>query len=127
MLFLEPIFWLAMNLYHEGRGESRAGKVAICHVVLNRAQDRGKGLKEIILAPAQFSWANGGARPRVGEYEALLECFEAAAIALDERLAGKNFKGADHYHATSMSPYPSWAKNMKVVAVVDRHVFYRDN
>ena len=126
MLFLDSIFWLAMNLYHEARGESVAGQVAVSHVVLNRAQKRGKSLKEIILQPYQFSWANSGARPKVGDYEALLQCFESAALALNERLEGKNFKGADHYHATYMDPYPSWAKDMKVIATVGNHIFYKD-
>ena len=124
MYFLESIFWLAMNLYHEARGESVAGQVAVAHVVLNRAQKRGKSLKEIILQPYQFSWANSGARPAIAEYEALLQCFESAMIALNERLEGKTLKNADHYHAKSVSP--SWARNMKVIATVGNHIFYKD-
>lgn len=128
MLFLEPIFWLAMNLYHEARGESVAGQVAVAHVVINRAQKRGKSLKEIILQPYQFSWANSGARPSVDEYEAMLQCFESAAIALNERLEGKNFKGADHYHEKHMKPFPKWATapSMKLIATVGNHIFYKD-
>lgn len=31
---------LAQNIYHEARGEPMVGKVAVAHVVLNRAADR---------------------------------------------------------------------------------------
>lgn len=125
MPFLEAVFWLAMNLYNEARGESLAGKIAVAHVVLNRAEQKGKPVKAIVLEPMQFSWANGGARPAVKEYDALLECFQAAAHTLNERLEGKTLKGADHYHATYMSPFPSWAKSMKVIATIGNHIFYR--
>ena len=69
MLFLESIFWLAMNIYHEARGEQLAGQVAVGHVVLNRAERQGKPVKDIVLAPYQFSWANGDARPSVSDYD----------------------------------------------------------
>ena len=125
MPFIESIFWLALNLYHECRGEPLAGQIAVAHVVMNRAEKRGKSLREIVLQPYQFSWANGGARPKITEYEALCECFEAAVQALGERLEGKSFSHADHYHEKSMSPSPSWTKDMAKVATVGNHIFYR--
>ena len=123
MYFLESIFWLAMNLYHEARGEPISGQVAVAHAVLNRAKTRGLTVKEGAPQRKQCSWANDGARPAVAEYEALLQCFESAMIALNERLEGKTLKNADHYHAKSVSP--SWAQGMKVVAEIGDHIFYR--
>ena len=35
---------LAMNIYHEARGESLAGQVAVADVVLNRVDDQLKDL-----------------------------------------------------------------------------------
>ena len=55
MPFIESIFWLALNLYHECRGEPLAGQIAVAHVVMNRAEKRGKSLREIVLQPYQFS------------------------------------------------------------------------
>ena len=125
MFFLEPIFWLAMNIYHEARGEQLAGQVAVGHVVLNRAERQGKPVKDIVLAPYQFSWANGNARPSVNDYDSMLESFEAAAIVLNERLEGKTLGGADHYHAITMSKFPTWVKGMTVVKTIGNHRFYR--
>ena len=39
MPFIESIFWLALNLYHECRGEPLAGQIAVAHVVMNRAEE----------------------------------------------------------------------------------------
>ena len=32
--------------------------------------------------------------------------------------------GATHYHANWMETYPSWSKKKKVMASIDRHIFY---
>jgi len=50
--------YLAQNVYHEGRGESTAGQLAIAQVTLNRlACGRyGKDLAAVIFKPYQFSW-----------------------------------------------------------------------
>lgn len=119
------LMWLALNAYHEAMGESFEGQVAVCHVVLNRAADRRKSVKETVLAPMQFSWANGGARPAIKDYAALESCFKAADQAANkERPQGDNLQGADHYYADYIAK-PSWAKGMKQVAKIGRHIFFR--
>ena len=121
----EDLFWLAINAYHEARGEAYEGIVAVCHTVLNRRASRKMTVKEVVLQPKQFSWANGGARPAIKDYAAFQRCMEAAKTAAKERLQGDTLLGSDHYHATDMPQYPSWAKNMKQVARIGGHVFYR--
>ena len=121
----EDLFWLAVNAYHEARGEGHEGMVAVCHVVLNRVAGKKRSVKEVILQPLQFSWANGGARPPIKDYSAFQRCMEAAKTAEKEQLQGDTLLGADHYHATDMPQYPSWAKGMKQVARIGGHVFYR--
>ena len=122
---IEDLFWLAINAYHEARGESYEGIVAVCHTVLNRAVAHKMTVKEVVLQPKQFSWANGGARPAINDYSALQRCMEAAKTSEKERRQGDTLLGADHYHATNMPQYPSWAKSMKQVARIGGHVFYR--
>lgn len=121
----EDLFWLSVNAYHEARGESYDGVIAVCHVVLNRAVGRKRSVKEIVLQPLQFSWANGGARPAIKDYAAFQRCMEAARSAEKERMQGNTLLGADHYHALSMPKFPPWAKAMKEVARIGGHVFYR--
>jgi len=119
------LMWLAINAYHEARGETFEGQVAVCHVVLNRAAGRRKTVKETVLAPMQFSWANGGTRPAIKDYVALESGMKAADQAANkERPRGDNLQGADHYYADYID-MPSWAKGMKQVAKIGRHIFYR--
>lgn len=124
----DDLFWLAVNAYHEARGQGFEGMVAVCHVVCNRAASRRGPIKFHVLAPWQFSWANNGARPPIKEYEAFEECLRAAMTCIEERHSGSNLSGADHYYASTGKnaiPAPSWAKNMKTVAKIGDHLFLR--
>lgn len=125
MITADDLFWLSVNAYHEARGEPFEGIVAVCHVVLNRAANKRKSVKETVLQPMQFSWANGDARPPIKDYASLESCMRAADQAANrERPAGDNLQGADHYYADTIK-MPSWAKSMKQVAKIGHHIFYR--
>ena len=120
----EDLFWLAMNAYHEARGESDEGVKAVCHVVLNRCKKRKRSVKEVVLQPYQFSWANDGARPAVREYDAFIRCMLLAERAAQEDAQGQTLSNADHYFADYITP-PVWAKEMAKVAKIGKHTFYR--
>jgi len=124
------LFWLAVNAYMEAQGESWDGQKAVCHVVLNRATNQRKSIKDIVLAPFQFSWANNGARPPIKNYEAFATCLEAAQEAIKERSAGYSLLGGDHYYAyqgLNAIPEPYWVKKgqMREVARIGNHIFFR--
>lgn len=121
----QQIFWLAINIYHEARGESLEGQIAVGHVVMNRALKKHKTCKEIILQPWQFSWHNGNAFPPITDYDALRASCNAAEDVIEERLDGKNLFMADHY----FNPHvvlPDWAKNMTLIKRIGNHDFYRE-
>jgi spore germination cell wall hydrolase CwlJ-like protein len=117
--------WLALNCYHEARGETFTGMVAVCHVVLNRMQSRRFGcVKDVVLQPWQFSWGNEGARPAIKDYASLEKCFEAADVCLAEREAGNILEGAEYYFADYIDP-PTWSKDMTKVCKIGRHTFFK--
>jgi len=124
MMKAEDLFWLSVNAYHEARGEPFDGIVAVCHVVLNRQVAKHITVKAVVLAPMQFSWANGDARPAIKDYESFQMCMAAAMRAYEERFDGNTLLGADHYYADYIK-MPRWAQNMKQVAKIGRHIFYR--
>ena len=106
------------------------GMKAVCHVILNRSRNKKRSVKDIVLAPWQFSWANNGARPPIREYEAFATCLEVAQIAMEENSSGETCIGADHYyayHGPNAIPEPSWVKKgkMKEVARIGNHIFFR--
>lgn len=116
--------YLAICIYFEARGESREGKIAVGHVILNRVQATGSSIKDVIYKPWQFSWANQGARPAIGNYDAFIDCMEAAIDCFEERLEGKNLNGADHYYNPAQAN-PSWADGMQEIAVIGHHRFMK--
>lgn len=122
------LLWLAINAYHEAQGEPFEGQVAVCQVVMNRAEKAKKSVKETILKPWQFSWANNGARPPVKDYTALEASYAAAQECLIQRSQGLTREGADHYFATSgpnAIQMPSWAAGMNYVCEIGHHTFFR--
>lgn len=112
---------LAICVYHEAQGEPLEGKIAVANVILTRARQRKQTIEHVIYAPKQFSWANGGKRPPIRDYQALTECFEAVDMAC----RGEGLQGANHYFADYIEP-PKWAKDMKFLSKIGKHLFYTD-
>ncbi|MCP4340897.1 MAG: cell wall hydrolase [Desulfobulbaceae bacterium] len=111
-----------MNIYHEARGESFEGQIAVAEVVIQRMNDtRWPDTScEVVWQDWQFSWTR--------EYEFKDINAKRHSIALSAaRIAatGTTFaQGADHYHTIDILP-PDWADNMEVVNVIGNHIFYR--
>ncbi len=121
---------LALTIYHEARGESERGKLAVGHVVMNRTRS--------VLFPAsvckvvrqggqqrrrcQFSWWCDGRSDRPKDQAALRESLWLA----EEIYYGCTrdpTAGALWYHSTAVKP--SWSKSFGRGKRIDRHVFYR--
>ena len=117
-------FWLAVNIYHEARGEYHEGMVAVGHVVLNRAEKKKKSAEEVILQSMQFSWHNGNVFPVIKDYESFIRCQVATDDVIAERLNGETLSGSDHYFNPSIV-LPSWAKKMTLIKRIGNHDFYR--
>jgi spore germination cell wall hydrolase CwlJ-like protein len=121
---------LALTIYHEARGESERGKLAVGHVVMNRTRS--------VLFPAsvcevvrqggqrhyrcQFSWWCDGRSDRPKDQAALRE-----SLWLAEEIyygcTSDPTAGALWYHSTAVKP--SWSKLFGRGKRIDRHVFYR--
>lgn len=115
------LFWLAVNAYHEARGETDDGIRAVCFVVLNRAKKRKLSIKDVVLQPMQFSWANGGARPPIKEYGSFVRCMALAEEAIEMHEDGQAFS-ADHYFADYIKR-PVWADKMTELTKIGKHYF----
>ncbi len=123
---------LALNIYHEARGEPADGQLAVAHVVLNRASDDRfptqicdvvKEGGEARLHRCQFSWWCDGRSDRPRDQAAWQQSRAAAWAALLERTADPS-RGALWYHADYVNPV--WASSMEQVATIGRHIFYQD-
>jgi len=129
---------LAQNIYHEARGESLEGQLAVAHVVFNRTHshkfpstycdvihqaETWQGYP--IRNRCQFSWYCDGKSD-------LFQDIKSYRIAIENaKLAWRTYyingfdlsNGADHYHATHVDPY--WNDSMHLTINIGNHLFYK--
>lgn len=113
---------LALNLYHEARGEGPEGMLAVGVVTLNRVAhpDWPDDVCAVVYQPSQFSWTRGN--PPVNEPQA----WRLAEAIAQEMLDGEADSPLDHtalfFHASSVQP--RWASRMARLGRIGNHIFY---
>ena len=131
------LYCLALNIYHESRGDSLAGRYAVADVVLNRVKDirypnticevvyQGQKTADgrMIRNRCQFSWYCDGKADNTPNAEMWRQ---SQAIAYQIVVLG-TFRGitegSTHYHATYVDP--SWNKQMDDIGRIGAHLFFR--
>jgi len=132
------VLCLAMNLYHEARGEPLAGQLAVGFSTMNRVADkrypdtvcgvvtqakyRSWDKDNPIKHRCQYSWFCDGLSDDPKDGKAMLEATILAQNIYHGRVTDIS-EGATHYHAVYVNPY--WAGTMTVVLEIDQHIFYR--
>ena len=138
---------LAKNIYFEAGVESTAGKLAVANVTINRAANKNypnticgvvqegihyynaqKNEHFPVRDRCQFSWYCDGLldEPREGKtWESAQELAERVLVNHYDKALIDITDGATHYHANWMEKYPKWSKQKKVMASIDRHIFYK--
>jgi N-acetylmuramoyl-L-alanine amidase len=123
----EEAHCMAVAVYHEARGESLEGQLAVARVIMNRAVS-GKYPTSwcgVVKQPWQFSFVN----PRTGHMPGVDEGSAAWRKALGvTRLAMSNAVPSLStdvlwYHANYVSP--SWGRRLIRVSQIGAHIFYR--
>ena len=115
---------MAMNIYHEGRGEGRKGQVAIAAVTMNRVNSKyyPDTVCEVVWQRKQFSWTLTASKYHsVTDQAAWQQSLRLARSFLDSEKVSE-VGNATHYHAATVQPY--WAAEDKRVARVGNHLFY---
>jgi N-acetylmuramoyl-L-alanine amidase len=113
---------LALNLYHEARGEGPEGMTAVGVVTLNRVvhPDWPDDICSVVHQPHQFSWTESP-----GQVHESGAWATAKAIATD-LLLGEADSPLDHtalfFHAAHVSP--DWAAHMQPLGRIGNHIFY---
>ena len=118
---------IAIAVYHEARGETLEGQLAVAKVIMNRAAS-GKYPASwcgVVKQPWQFSFVN----PRTGRYPSVDQASSAWRKALGvTRLVVANAvpcisKDVLWYHADYVAP--SWGRRLTPVEKIGAHIFYR--
>ena len=121
---------MANAIYYEAAGEPEAGQMAVAQVVLNRLRHPRypKTVCDVVYQGAdratgcQFTFTCDGSLARKPDAAGLAHARAIADAALHgatSPLAGQ----ATHYHTIWIVPL--WAREMRKVAIVGHHVFYR--
>lgn len=115
---------MALNIYHEARGESEEGQIAVAHVTVNRAEHSyfPNSICGVVWQDSQFSWTIDGRSDAANDREAYARAESIAEAVLLEHVDDPT-DGALFYHATYINP-PSWTRHMTVADRIGIHIFY---
>jgi spore germination cell wall hydrolase CwlJ-like protein len=126
--------WLALNIYHESRGEHLMGKIAVAIVTLNRvdAECYPNTIKGVVTQKRQFSWYDGSKTFEIKEKNKYELCLSISKAILKfwhnetfKKMIGQTvLNGVKWYHSKEVKP--SWSKGKDVVVVIGDHLFYGD-
>jgi len=122
---------LAEAVYFEARSEGEEGQAAVAQVVLNRVksgrypdtvcgvvyQNRHRKLA------CQFTFACEGKSLRITEPEPWQTAERIARDVYEGKTYLEDVGASTHYHADYVRPH--WAKKLKKMDVIGRHIFYR--
>lgn len=129
---------LAQAIYHEARGESEAGQMAVANVIINRAfskkypsticgvvfQNADKGRYK-----CQFTFACDGRSDEGTERAAWKRSLKLAEVAFAEFQQGERPNVVPgsvlYYHTTAVAP--KWSHTFRRVASIGSHIFYSQN
>lgn len=120
---------LACNMYHEARGETHEGRVAVAMVTRNRVDsDRFPDtFCNVVWQRRQFSWSHDGKSDRVRNAKVWEETYLTAYIVVNSYRGGRMYfnditHGSLWYHADWTNP--NWSLTVQPVAIIGRHRFY---
>lgn len=111
---------LTRIIYHEARGESDEGQMAVAEVVINRAKsgEFPKTICGVVRQGGQFTSTRGAIR----EHAAFQEASEIATLAVEGK-TGNLSRGATYFHTPRVKP--SWSNRFVRVARIGNHIFYK--
>ena len=123
---------LALNVYHESRGESLAGQYAVAHVTLNRVADSRwpNNVCEVVKQGGerrnrcQFSWYCDGRSDKARDSERWFMAVNVSRRVLSG--APDITQGATHYlNPDKVRRSPAWTRRLVTTGRIGNHVFYR--
>jgi spore germination cell wall hydrolase CwlJ-like protein len=117
----QDVYCLADNIYHEARGESFRGQLAVAQVTINRFQSgrHGKTICSVVHERKQFSWTIK--KPRVRDQQRWRDSYTIAQFMLSGTQLS-NFP-AQFYHNRKVNP--QWNRNKRVLQTINNHIFYK--
>lgn len=137
----QELHCLVLNTYHEARGESEAGQIAVMQVVLNRLHSNKfpdsicdivtqgptrvnyKGKTIPIQNKCQFKWFCDGRKDDAIDTKKYFQIQRLAIEVIKNNVIDITNESM-YYHTTQSTPY--WAHVFMKTVRIDNHIFYRE-
>jgi len=123
---------LAMNIYHEARGEPEAGQYAVAEVTMNRVASKHypNSICEVVYQQnwddargryvGMFSWTELNRKPGINNKLWIKALDIAQAVYRHDYTPA--VRGALFYHAKNIRP--KWVRGKRAKARIGNHIFY---
>lgn len=124
---------LALNIYHEARGEGIEGWLAVAFVTVNRKySDRfPDSICEVVYDKYQFSWTHDNIpdEPDLTRYAdkkawGYISEFAKGFLENYDYIVDPT-NGSLYYHTHKVAPY--WKQHFTEVATIGSHIFYKED
>ena len=125
---LESIKALALNMYHEARGEGFAAMQMVGEVTLNRVNSETypDNICDVVYQKSQFSWTRNKKDKTPKEQDQWELAMKIATKLIEGDIVYFN-NGATHFVNPKFERHmPSWTRKFERVAKVGSHIFYND-
>ena len=135
-MITEALLCLALNIYHEARGQSVRGQEAVAVVTMFRAEFQPNQVCTEVFRPKQFSWTKGLSSyrndPSVEQLQKLTPKTNAVAwkkakhiarLALEDKITSPAKSARFFYNPKKANPI--WKGSFIVVARIDDHIFLK--
>lgn len=136
---------LALNIYHEARGDNFAGQVAVADVTMNRVESSRypnticevvreaklsewwleQGKEVPVRHQCQFSWYCDGIDDTPTNTDSFNRSILIAYDVIENNMHRGITEGATHYHAGYVTPAWRDDRGMKLIGKIGDHIFYR--
>lgn len=123
--FKSEVECLALNMYHEARGEGLDGLSAVSEVVLNRVEDKRfpNSVCEVIYQNSQFSWTLVGSL-RIDDKKEYEKIYTLAEGMLAYGIYRQLPAGTVYYiNPKKLKRIPAWTKRVTWVKEIGNHKF----
>lgn len=119
---------LALNIYHEARGESEEGMRMVGEVTINRVSSSHypDTICEVVYQGCQFAWTCSSRKnKRPKEDEAWEKSLEIAQELLSENVASYDHLATHFINKHDLKRLPRWIRKLEKVETIGDHTFYR--
>ncbi len=132
----DDLHCLALNIYHEARGEPHEGQLAVAYVTMNRMVSHRypNSVCGVVWQRKQFSWTHDGRSDRPRDKRAWRRSQRIASYIYNNYFRFMQItkgamdvtRGALYYYAPRLAN-PKWAKFKVATAQIGAHLFLKDS